>query len=96
MVKVLEIRVVKYSGRELLLEVEGEDHTLGNIVVKEAIKHSLVEYASYRVPHPLKNTIQITIVVKEGVDAIQVLKEVADSLKHQLSELRKIIEVKVE
>lgn len=96
LVKILEVKVIKYNGRELLLEVEGEDHTLGNLLVKEAIKHPLVEYASYRVPHPLKNTIQLTVVVKEGGDAIAVVREIVDSLKSQLLELKKILEEKVE
>lgn len=88
----MNVRVVSKSARELVLEIEGEDHTLGNILMKEALKHPGVEYASYRVPHPLRPILEFVIVVKNGEDLGKILKEVIDSLRKQLEEFKLAIE----
>lgn len=91
----MEVRVVSRSERELVLEVYGEDHTLGNLLAKEAIRHPGVEYAAYRVPHPLKNMFEFTIIVKPGYTVESILRDVVDGLKNSLAELRRLVEEKV-
>ncbi|MCC6011228.1 MAG: RNA polymerase, partial [Desulfurococcaceae archaeon] len=70
----------------------GEDHTLGNMLMREALKHPSVEYAAYRIPHPLKNIMEFTLVVKEGANLPAVLAEIISSLKNQIAEFKKAIE----
>jgi DNA-directed RNA polymerase subunit L len=88
----MEIRLVSKTSRELVLEIKGEDHTLGNMLMKEALRHSGVEYAAYRIPHPLRDIMEFTIVVKDGYDMSKVLKEVIDRLRAEISEFRAKIE----
>ncbi|MEM1617518.1 MAG: DNA-directed RNA polymerase subunit L [Desulfurococcus sp.] len=91
----MEVRVVSRSERELVLEVYGEDHTLGNLLAKEAIRHPGVEYAAYRVPHPLKNMFEFTIIVKPGYTVESILRDIVDGLENSLAELRRLVEEKV-
>jgi DNA-directed RNA polymerase subunit L len=88
----MEIKIVSKTERELVLEIKGEDHTLGNLLMKEALKHPGVEYASYRIPHPLKDIMEFTIIVKEGNDLSRVLKEILDKLRSEVVEFRKLVE----
>jgi DNA-directed RNA polymerase subunit L len=88
----VEVRVVSKTDRELVLEIVGEDHTLGNMLMKEALKHPNVEYAAYRIPHPLRNIMEFTIIVKEGASLSNVLAEIISMLKSEVSEFKKLIE----
>ncbi|MEM2025585.1 MAG: DNA-directed RNA polymerase subunit L [Desulfurococcaceae archaeon] len=88
----MNIRVISKSKRELVVEIEGEDHTLGNMLMKEALEHPSVEYASYRIPHPLKSTLEFTIVVKEGEDLSKTLLEVINRLREEMGSFKKAIE----
>ena len=92
MVLKMNIRVVSKTERELVLEIEGEDHTLGNMLMKEALRHPDVEYSAYRVPHPLKQAIEFVIVVREGASLAKVLSDVISSLKKQLEEFKIAVE----
>jgi len=88
----VEVRVVSKTDRELVLEIVGEDHTLGNMLMKEALKHPNVEYAAYRIPHPLRNIMEFTIIVKEGASLSNVLAEIISKLKSEVSKFKKLIE----
>ncbi|MCC6034212.1 MAG: DNA-directed RNA polymerase subunit L [Desulfurococcaceae archaeon] len=88
----MEVRVVSKTDRELVLEIVGEDHTLGNMLMKEALKHPNVEYAAYRIPHPLRNIMEFTIIVKEGASLSNVLAEIISKLKSEVSKFKKLIE----
>lgn len=91
----MEVKVISKTDRELVLEIHGEDHTLGNLLAKEALRHPDVEYAAYRIPHPLRNYFEFTLIVKPGADPGNVLKEVVRNIKSQLEELRQLISSKV-
>ena len=90
-----DIKVVKKTDKELLLEIWGEDHTLGNLIAKEALNHPEVTYAAYRIPHPLQDKLEIYITVKEGSDPRKVLKEVCVRLKKYLEDFRREVEEKI-
>jgi DNA-directed RNA polymerase subunit L len=90
-----DLRVVKKTDRELLLEIWGEDHTLGNMLAKEALRHPDVTYAAYRIPHPLQDKLELYITVKEGSDPGRVLKEVCDKLKEYLDQFYREVEEKI-
>lgn len=88
----MEVRVISRSNKELLLEIRGENHTLGNMLMKEAIRHPGVEYAAYRVLHPLKDTIEFVIVVKEGEDLSTVLRDIIDKLRREITDFKQAVE----
>ncbi|MEM4717566.1 MAG: DNA-directed RNA polymerase subunit L [Desulfurococcaceae archaeon] len=88
----MDIKIVSRTGREIILEIKGEDHTLGNILMREALRHPAVEYASYRIPHPLRDVMEFTLIVKEGADISTVLREVLGKLREQIYAFRDLVE----
>ncbi len=88
----MEVRVISKTDRELVLEITGEDHTLGNMLMKEALRHPAVEYAAYRIPHPLRDVMEFVLITKEGVNPSAVLVEVISRLKSEIAEFKRIIE----
>eukprot|EP01122_Echinamoeba_exundans_P015480 TRINITY_DN7363_c0_g1_i1.p1 TRINITY_DN7363_c0_g1~~TRINITY_DN7363_c0_g1_i1.p1 ORF type:complete len:132 (-),score=23.37 TRINITY_DN7363_c0_g1_i1:92-487(-) len=68
--------------------IKKEDHTFGNIIRMELLRHPDVRFAGYRVPHPLDNHIELTIQTNEDVDAVSALVETIGSLRYELQEIR--------
>jgi len=91
----LELRVSRQAENEIVIEITGEDDTLGNLIAKEAMKHPKVVYASYRIPHPLQNRLEIVITVEKGVDIGEVLSEIVTNIKNILADFRKEVESKI-
>ncbi|MCD6195714.1 MAG: DNA-directed RNA polymerase subunit L [Staphylothermus sp.] len=91
----MELRVSKQAENEIVIEITGEDDTLGNLIAKEAMKHPKVVYASYRIPHPLQNRLEIVITVEKGVDIGEVLSEIVTNIKNVLADFRKEVESKI-
>jgi len=91
----LELRVSRQAENEIVIEIMGEDDTLGNLIAKEAMKHPKVMYASYRIPHPLQNRLEIVITVEKGVDMGEVLSEIVTNIKNVLADFRKEVESKI-
>ncbi|RLG80394.1 MAG: RNA polymerase [Thermoprotei archaeon] len=90
-----ELKIVKKTERELILEIRGEDHTLGNLFAKEALNHPDVTYAAYRIPHPLQDRLEIYISFREGADMSKVLREIHDRIQKYLQDFMREVEVKI-
>lgn len=88
----MDVKVISRDERKVVLEIYGEDHTLGNMLMKEALRHPAVEYAAYRIAHPLKNVVEFVLVVKEGSDMSVVFKEVIERLKEEIRGFRQAFE----
>ena len=91
----MELRVSRQAENEIVIEIMGEDDTLGNLIAKEAMKHPKVVYASYRIPHPLQNGLEIVITVEKGDDIGEVLSEIVTNIKNVLADFRKEVESKI-
>ncbi|OYT40848.1 MAG: RNA polymerase [Desulfurococcales archaeon ex4484_58] len=91
----MEIRVIRKTENELILEIEGEDHTLGNLLVKEALNHPDIIYASYRIPHPLQNKLELYFTFRSKSDMEKVLCEIVENIHRYLSEFKKEVEEKI-
>ncbi len=91
----MELKVLKQLENEIVIEITGEDDTLGNLIAKEAMKHPKVVYASYRIPHPLQNRLEIVITVEKGVDVGEVLSEIVTNIKNILADFKKEVESKI-
>ncbi|ADI31299.1 RNA polymerase dimerization [Staphylothermus hellenicus DSM 12710] len=91
----MELKVLKKTDTEIIIEIIGEDDTLGNLIAKEAMKHPKVVYASYRIPHPLQNKLEIMIDVEPGADINEVLLEITENIRKFLREFKKEVEEKL-
>lgn len=58
----MNVRVINSKENYLELEVEGEEHTLGNLIVGELSRDPHVKQASYSIKHPLVDSLFIKIV----------------------------------
>ena len=89
------IRVLERGDNKAVYEIEGEDHTLGNLLEKLLVSDDRVSFASYENPHPLENKIVITIVTKgEPPDKLlgEALKRVIDMARQFREDYLKALE----
>merc|ERR1712110_887805 len=69
----------------VMLVIEREDHTLGNILRMQLLEDDQVLFSGYRVPHPLEPAIQVRVQTRsEDPGPVQVLHNAIDSLKTEL------------
>lgn len=92
---IMDMKIIRKTDTEIVIQITGEDDTLGNLISKEAMKHPKVIYATYRIPHPLQNKLELIIRVEEGSNIGQVLVEIVDRIKIDLEEFRKEVEEKI-
>jgi len=83
----LKLEVRKHDGRELILKVYGETHTLGNLLAKSALRHPNVRMAAYSIEHPLEEAFVLRLVTDGTRDPVDVLKEVISGLVRLSDEL---------
>ncbi|HSQ53616.1 MAG TPA: DNA-directed RNA polymerase subunit L [Acidobacteriota bacterium] len=81
----MKIKVLKQTDNELKLEIEGEGHSLLNLLQKALLEDDNIAMAGYDVPHPLfdrgilyvqtKDKQNPEDVVKEAVKKVQALNK---------------------
>ena len=49
----MQVKVLKKTSNELRIEIEGEGHTLCNLLEKVLLEDESIDMAGYNVPHPL-------------------------------------------
>ena len=49
----LQLKVLKKAANELKIEIQGEGHTLCNLLESVLLEDEDIEFAGYDVPHPL-------------------------------------------
>jgi len=52
----MKVKVLKKSGNELKIEIEGSSHGFCNLLQKRLLEDKAVEVAGYDVPHPLASS----------------------------------------
>ena len=85
----MDVKVLKSSDREMEIEVQGESHTLGNLVAKQLQSMGEVELAYYEIPHPLQPRMRIYIRTREGSRPREVLEKALSMLEEELEEVEK-------
>eukprot|EP01100_Stratorugosa_tubuloviscum_P007992 TRINITY_DN3304_c0_g2_i1.p1 TRINITY_DN3304_c0_g2~~TRINITY_DN3304_c0_g2_i1.p1 ORF type:complete len:120 (-),score=53.34 TRINITY_DN3304_c0_g2_i1:78-437(-) len=71
------------SDNSATLIVTKEDHTLGNLLRMQLLKQPQVEFAGYRVPHPLEHK----IVIKLKTNRITPKQAIEDTIKQLETDL---------
>ncbi|MCC6003169.1 MAG: hypothetical protein LM590_02390 [Thermofilum sp.] len=82
------IYVEKLTQSFLELRIEGEGHTLLNLIVDELNSMPNVE-AAYRIEHPLLRTARLMIRTNGSKQPLDVLREATESIKNKLENLKK-------
>jgi DNA-directed RNA polymerase subunit L len=73
--KEMKLKVLKRTDNELKLEIEGEGHSLLNLLQKALLEDENVEMAGYDVPHPLFDRGILYVQTKDKHDPEDVVKE---------------------
>lgn len=76
----MELRFLEYTKNRILAEIQGEDHTFCNVLVKELQKDSNVKNAAYRISHPLKKVPELIVETNEKTTAKKALLDAVNRL----------------
>jgi DNA-directed RNA polymerase subunit L len=85
----MKIKVLKETANELKLEVEGEGHSLLNLLQKTILEDDRVEMAGYDVPHPLIDRAILYVHTKGTTNPETVIKEVTKKVLNLSKEFQK-------
>ncbi len=80
------IRIIKKEKNELQIEVDGEDHTLCNLIQYSLLMDKNVEFAGYDLPHPLSRKPIIFLRTKKGLKAENIFKRTLEKVSKQTNE----------
>lgn len=88
----MQLRVLEREANKIVIEVEGEGHTLCNLLQNVLLEDEDVEFASYNISHPLVAKPVITIRTKGNKRPEEALKEAVNKILQRGRELREEFE----
>ncbi len=71
----MKIKILKRAENELKFEIEGEGHTLCNLLEKTILEDEDIDMAAYNIPHPLTSNPIMYIRTKGGRKPEDAIKE---------------------
>ena len=87
----MKINVIKKSGNELKIEIEGGTHGICNLLQKRLLEDKTVDFAGYDVPHPLASNPVLYVRMKGNakpedalITAIEKVKDANDAFSKEL------------
>jgi len=84
----MKVQVLKKASNELKVEIEGEGHSLCNVLQKALIEDDTVETAGYTIPHPLLSNAIVYVHTKEGRKPEDAIKDAVKKIRAQNKEFR--------
>jgi len=88
----MQIRILDKKPNELVIEVEGEGHTLCNLLESVLLEDEDVDFASYNISHPLVGNPVITVRTKGDKSPEAAIREAVEKILQRGRELRKEFE----
>ena len=82
----MDVKVIESKKDSMIVEIAGEDHTLGNAVRDNLWKEKGIDAAAYRIDHPLKCNLQIKA---EGSKPQELLAKASRALEQDAKEFKK-------
>ncbi len=79
------VRIIERSGRELRVELPGEDHTLLAPLTSKLLENEDVDIATYAIKHKLMGTPVLYVKMKDG-DPLEALISAATALAQEYAE----------
>ncbi|MGC9071610.1 MAG: RpoL/Rpb11 RNA polymerase subunit family protein [Acidilobus sp.] len=84
-----ELKIVKVGVRSYVVAIEGEDHTIGNLLASTLMELPGVRMAYYEMEHPLFRRIKVYVNLDEGYDIKEVLRQALTKIKEMNDAFRK-------
>jgi len=88
----MKIKVLEKTSNELKIEVEGEGHTLCNVLQKVLLEDDTIEMAGYHIQHPLIGNPIIYVHTKGERKPEATVLEAAKKIRSQCKEFRRSFE----
>ncbi len=88
----MEIKVNKKGEDYAEIIVEGEEHTLGNLIAHYLLKVKGVKFASYSMPHPLERKIVIRVMTDGSIKPVEAFKAAAEKALEDLNRFESELE----
>jgi len=88
----MKVNVLKKTGNELKIEIEGVGHTLCNLLQRKLLEDENVDVAGYDIPHPLASNPVIYVRTKGDVAPEEALLKAVDRLLEISEEFGKALE----
>jgi DNA-directed RNA polymerase subunit L len=85
----MKIEILKKTANEMKLQVEGEGHSLLNVLQKAILEDSSIEMAGYDVPHPLIDRAILYVHTKEKQNPEAVINEATKKVLNLSKDFRK-------
>ena len=67
--------------------IQGQDHTLGNVIRYKLLKDNRVRFAGYKKPHPLEERIEVRVQTNGESKPEDAVKEACTNLNQELGQL---------
>ncbi|MDD2655874.1 MAG: DNA-directed RNA polymerase subunit L [Candidatus ainarchaeum sp.] len=83
----MELKIISSSEKELEFEIVGGEYTLAELLTTRLNGKKGVEFASYRVAHPLVANPRIYVRVSSG-KAAKLVSETLDEIREEVAEFR--------
>jgi DNA-directed RNA polymerase subunit L len=88
----MKIKVLEKTSNELKMEIEGEGHTLYNLLQKVLLEDETIETAGYHIQHPLIGNATIYVRTKGTQKPETSLQEAAKKIQGQCEEFKSCFE----
>jgi len=88
----MKVNVLKKTGNELKIEIEGVGHTLCNLLQRKLLEDENVDVAGYDIPHPLASNPVIYVRTKGDVAPEEALLKAVGRLLEISEEFGKALE----
>jgi DNA-directed RNA polymerase subunit L len=85
----MRVEFLKRTSNELKIKIEGEGHTLCNLLQKTLLEDDTIEMAGYDVPHPLVDSAIVYVHTKGKRRAETALKEATEKIITRNKDFRK-------
>ena len=88
----MQLRILNRKANELVIEVDGEGHTLCNLLESVLLEDKDVEFASYNISHPLVAKPVITVRTRGNKSPEDALREAVNKILQMGREMREEFE----
>lgn len=87
MVDVMEVKILLNEKNVIELELVGADQSLAQLIAEKLNKNKDVDFASFKVEHPLLGSPKVFLRTKKG-DASKLLLATVDEIKKEVADFR--------
>lgn len=87
----MKIQILAKNEKEIEFEIEGEGHTLCNLLRKVLLEDEDVIFAGYRIEHPLVGKPKVYVRTNGKKDPFDAIIEAAKKIKNMAEEFHKTL-----